>query len=95
MRAIISNPKDRTITAIDIDGSLKSLQQIVGGMIEPVTQGLDEFHRSGIAASSFRLAYFCRRTPIFEALDRPGFHCRLRAATLAAATITPPPNAEA
>jgi hypothetical protein len=51
--------------------------------------------RSGIAASSFRLAYFCRRTPIFEALDRPGFHCRLRAATLAAATITPPPNAEA
>jgi Domain of unknown function (DUF3846) len=44
MRAIIINPKDRTITAIDIDGSLKSLQQIVGGMIEPVTQGLDEFH---------------------------------------------------
>jgi hypothetical protein len=50
--------------------------------------------RGGSAASSFRLAYFCRRTPIFEALDRPGFHCRLRAATLAVATITAPPNAE-
>jgi hypothetical protein len=44
MRAIIINPKDRTITATDIDGSLKSLQQIVGGMIEPVSQGLDEYH---------------------------------------------------
>lgn len=44
MRAIVINAKDRTITAIDIDRSLKSLQQIVGGMIEPVTQGLDEFH---------------------------------------------------
>ena len=50
--------------------------------------------RGDIAASSFRLAYFRRRTPIFEAIDRPGFLCRLRAATLAAATITPPPNAE-
>jgi Domain of unknown function (DUF3846) len=44
MRAIIINAKDRTITATEIDGSLKSLQQIVGGMIEPVSQGLDEFH---------------------------------------------------
>jgi hypothetical protein len=44
MREIVINAKDRTITAIDIDRSLKSLQQIVGGMIEPVTQGLDEFH---------------------------------------------------
>ena len=31
MRAIIINAKDRTITATEIDGSLKSLQQIVGG----------------------------------------------------------------
>jgi hypothetical protein len=44
MRAIIINPKDRTITATDVDGSLDSLQQIVGGMIEPVSQGLDEYH---------------------------------------------------
>jgi hypothetical protein len=43
MRAIIVNPKDRTITATDIDGSLKTLQQIVGGLIEPVSQGLDEY----------------------------------------------------
>jgi hypothetical protein len=43
-RAIIVNPKDRTITATDIDGSLKPLRQIVGGLIEPVSQGLDEYH---------------------------------------------------
>jgi hypothetical protein len=41
MRAIIIDAKHRTITVTDIDGSLKSLQQIVGGLIEPVTQGLD------------------------------------------------------
>ena len=45
----------------------------------------------GIAASSFRVAYFRRRTPIFEALDRPGFYCRLRGATLAIASIAEPP----
>ncbi len=44
MRAIIVNSKDRTITETDIDGSLKSLQQIVGGMIEAVSQGLDDNH---------------------------------------------------
>jgi hypothetical protein len=44
MRAIVINPKDRTITETDIDGSLKTLQQIVGGMIEPVSQGLDDNH---------------------------------------------------
>jgi hypothetical protein len=44
MRAIIINSKDRTITATDIDGSLKILQQIVGGPIEPVSQGLDDYH---------------------------------------------------
>jgi hypothetical protein len=44
MRAIIVNPKDRKITETEIDGSLQSLQQIVGGMIEPVTQGLDGNH---------------------------------------------------
>jgi hypothetical protein len=48
----------------------------------------------GITARSFRVAHFRRRTPVFEALDRPGFYCRLRVATLAAATITAPPNAE-
>jgi Domain of unknown function (DUF3846) len=44
MRAIIINAQDRSITEAEIDGSLKSLQQIVGGMIEPVTQGLDDNH---------------------------------------------------
>ena len=44
MRAIIVNPKDRTITETDIDGSLDLLQHIVGGLIEPVCQGLDENH---------------------------------------------------
>ena len=34
MRAIIINAQHRTITETEIDGSLKSLQQIVGGMIE-------------------------------------------------------------
>jgi hypothetical protein len=44
MRAIIINAKDRTITETEIDGSLKSLQQIVGGLIEPVYQGLRDNH---------------------------------------------------
>jgi hypothetical protein len=44
MRTIIINAKDRAITAADIDGTLKSLQKIIGGMIEAVSQGLDEFH---------------------------------------------------
>jgi hypothetical protein len=44
MRAIIINAQDRTISETDIDGSLKSLQQIVGGLIEPVTYGLDDHH---------------------------------------------------
>jgi uncharacterized protein DUF3846 len=44
MRTIIINPKDRTITETDVDGSLKALQQIVGGLIEPVCQGLDDNH---------------------------------------------------
>lgn len=44
MRAIIINAQDRTITESEIDGSLKSLQQIVGGLIEPVHHGLDEAH---------------------------------------------------
>jgi hypothetical protein len=44
MRAIIINPQDRTITETEIDGLLKSLQQIVGGLIEPVYEGLDGNH---------------------------------------------------
>jgi len=44
MRAIIVNSKDRTITETEIDGSLKPLQQIVGGLIEAVYQGLDDNH---------------------------------------------------
>jgi hypothetical protein len=44
MRAIVINAEDRTITETEIDGSLESLQRIVGGMIESVTQGLDGTH---------------------------------------------------
>ena len=44
MRAIIINAQDRAITETEIDGSLEALQQIVGGLIEPVTQGLDDHH---------------------------------------------------
>jgi hypothetical protein len=40
----------------------------------------------------FRVAHFRRRTPIFEALDRPGFYRRLRNATLAAAAVAEPPG---
>lgn len=44
MRAIVINSEDRTITETDLDGSLESLQRIVSGLIEPVTQGLDGIH---------------------------------------------------
>jgi hypothetical protein len=44
MRAIVINAHDRTVTEADIDGSLNSLQQIVGGSIEAVTYGLDDNH---------------------------------------------------
>jgi Domain of unknown function (DUF3846) len=44
MRAIIINAQDRTVTETDIDAKLDTLQQIVGGMIEPVSQGLDGNH---------------------------------------------------
>ena len=44
MRAIIINAQHRTITETDIDASLHSLQTIVGGLIEPVTYGLDDHH---------------------------------------------------
>ena len=44
MRAIIINAQDRTITETDIDARLETLQQIVGGMIEAVTYGLDDNH---------------------------------------------------
>jgi hypothetical protein len=41
MRVIIINAKDRTITATEIDGSLKSLQRIVGGLIECASRGAE------------------------------------------------------
>jgi hypothetical protein len=44
MRAIIINSMFRTVTEAEIDGSLSILQRLVEGMIEPVTQGLDEHH---------------------------------------------------
>jgi hypothetical protein len=44
----------------------------------------------GLALSEFRVAGFRGRTPIYESLDRLGFRCRLRAATIDAATIDAP-----
>src|SRR5277367_127913 len=41
MRAIIITAKDRTVSEAEIDGSLKSLQQVVGGLIVPVYPGLE------------------------------------------------------
>ena len=47
----------------------------------------------GTTAIAFRVRGFRGATPIFEPLDRPGFSCRLRAASLAAADIAPPDGA--
>jgi hypothetical protein len=44
MRAIIINSKEQTITEAEIDGSLKTLQGIVGGLIDAVSSGLPEGH---------------------------------------------------
>jgi hypothetical protein len=44
MRAVVINAKDRTVTETEIDGSPKSLQEIVGGLITTVYDGLDEHH---------------------------------------------------
>ena len=44
MRAIVINSHNRTIVETDVDVSLDSLQQIVGGLIEPVEQSLDGEH---------------------------------------------------
>jgi hypothetical protein len=44
--------------------------------------------RDGTAASVFRMRFVRRKTPIFEPVDRPGFWCRLPAASLVSATIT-------
>lgn len=41
MRAIVIDAEDRAITETEIDGKLHSLQQIVGGLITPVYEGLD------------------------------------------------------
>jgi hypothetical protein len=41
MRAIIINAEERTVSEAEIDGSLKSLQKIVGGLIDPVYPGLE------------------------------------------------------
>lgn len=48
--------------------------------------------RGGDIASSFYVAHFRRKTPVFLSLDGPEFYCRLRAATLATATIADPPT---
>jgi hypothetical protein len=44
--------------------------------------------RDGTKAAAFRMRFLRRKTPVFEPVDRPGFLCRLSAASIAAATIT-------
>ena len=41
MRAIVVNAEHRTVSETDIDGKLHSLQEIVGGLIDPVYSGLE------------------------------------------------------
>ena len=41
MRAIVIDAEARTVSETDIDGSLRSLQGIVGGLIDPVYPGLE------------------------------------------------------
>jgi hypothetical protein len=55
-----------------------------------VTLSADVRFSGGITASRFCVTHFRRKTPIFEALDRPGLYCRLRSDTLAAAKISFP-----
>jgi len=44
MRAIVINSRNGTVVEIDLVPTLDRLQQIVGGLIEPVEQGLDDEH---------------------------------------------------
>jgi len=44
MRAIVIKSRNRTVVKIDLVPTLDRLQQIVGGLIEPVEQGLDDEH---------------------------------------------------
>ena len=44
MRAIVIKSQNRTVVEIDLVPTLDRLQQIVGGLIEPVEQGLDDEH---------------------------------------------------
>lgn len=41
MRAIIINAEERIVSETEIEGSLGSLQEIVGGLIDPVYPGLE------------------------------------------------------
>jgi hypothetical protein len=45
MRGIVINSRNRTVVEIDLVPTLDRLQQIVGGLIEPVEQGLDDEHQ--------------------------------------------------
>ena len=44
MRAIVINSRNGTVVEIDLVPTLDRLQQIVGGLIEPVESGLDDEH---------------------------------------------------
>ena len=41
MRAIVIDARQRTVNEAEIDGSLASLQGVVGGLIDPVYPGLE------------------------------------------------------
>jgi hypothetical protein len=46
--------------------------------------------RDGTKATAFRMRFVRGKTPVFEPIERPGFWCRLPAASIAAASITQP-----
>ena len=46
MRAIVINAGERTVSEAEIDGKLRTLQGIVGGLITPVYDGLDAKHHA-------------------------------------------------
>jgi hypothetical protein len=46
MRAIVINAQERTVSEVEIKGSLKSLQSVVGGLIAPVYEGLGSKHHA-------------------------------------------------
>jgi hypothetical protein len=89
MRAIVINSRNRIVVEIDLVPTLDRLQQIVGGLIEPVEQCLDEDHHCYVSEEGLlttRSIFSCSpagisrapATPLFS--PRPGTATRRRAA---------------